>query len=89
MLADTITAILSALVVAGVALQFAAASGLGVRIVRRKLARRSSMARRTVPAAPNRRTASAPSAPSAVRPPARRRCRDYRVALRAARPNAA
>ncbi len=86
MLADTITAILSALVVAGVALQFAAASGLGVRIVRRELARRSSMARRTVPAAPNRRTASAPPA---VRPPARRRCRDYRLALRGARPNAA
>ncbi len=85
MLADTITAILSALVVAGVALQFAAASGLGVRIVRRELARRGSMARRTVPAAPNRRIAAVP----ALRPVARRRCRDYRVALRGARPNAA
>ena len=85
MLADTITAILSALVVAGVALQFAAASGLGVRLVRRELARRGSMARRTVLAAPNRRIAAGP----AVRPAARRRCRDYRLAMRAGRATAA
>lgn len=78
MLADTITAILSALVVAGVALQFAAASGLGVRLVRRKLARRTSPT-------PIPLRAAAP----ALRPIARRRCRDYRLALRAARANAA
>ena len=78
MIANTLTAVLSVLVVTGVTLQFVAASGLGVRIVRRKLARRAAPT-------PVPRAAVTP----APRPTARRRCRDYRLALRGARANAA
>ena len=79
MLANILTAVLSLLVVAGVLLQFAAASGLGVRIMRQKLVRR-------VPPAPIPHAAVAAPKP---RPAARRRCREYRAALRAARASVA
>jgi hypothetical protein len=84
MLTQIVSAIALTFVVAGVALQLAAVSRLGLRIVRDKVRRRVRRSvRRAVPAGVTKRSAPAP-----IRSTTRRRSRDYRQALRSARHSA-
>ncbi|QJW99092.1 hypothetical protein [Frigoriglobus tundricola] len=82
----TSSAILFAVVALGVALQLATVSRLGARIVMGRIGRRWNAARRPQ-ATPGARH-PAPTAPHTGRHTARRRCRDYRTALRSAQPSA-
>jgi len=82
----TSSAILFAVVALGVALQLATVSRLGARIVMGRIGRHWNTARRSK-AAPAARH-PAPGAGQTGRPTARRRCRDYRAALRSAQPSA-
>ena len=76
MLAATTTASAFALVALGIAFQLATLARVGTRIVRTRRSRRAAPASRSHPAT---------LTPKTARVPARRRCRDYRTAVRAVR----
>jgi hypothetical protein len=80
MLTQIVSAIALTLVVAGVALQLAAVSRLGLRIVRSKVRQRARRAIRPVVPVGAKKAQPAP-----IRSTPRRRSRDYRQALRSAR----
>jgi len=82
MLTQIVSAIVLSLVVAGVALQLAAVSRLGLRIVRDKVRRRVwRLVRPATPIGAAKKSAPVPVARSLTR----RRSRDYRAALRSVR----